>query len=181
MEACAPIGGQAIEIMNEFADRTGLGSHADARRYLWTDAFALLNLLDLYRETGEARYGELAFSLIEQVHAVLGRHRPDDPRTGWLSGLSEAEGALHPTLGGLRIGKPLPERGPDDPFDERLEWDREGQYFHYLIKWMDALARAAVLLGQPRYHRHAVELVEAVFPRFLQRSPSGRPLASAGR
>lgn len=44
---------QAAEMMGEFAARTGLTSEveAEARRYLWTDAFALLNFLDLYRET----------------------------------------------------------------------------------------------------------------------------------
>ena len=50
------------------------------------------------------------------MHHVLGRHRDDDPRRGWISGLSEAEGEAHPTAGGLRIGKPLPERAPGEPF-----------------------------------------------------------------
>jgi hypothetical protein len=88
---------------------------------------------------GEPHYGELALRLVDQVHHVLGRHRPEDPRTGWISGLPEAEGEAHPTRGGLRIGKPLPERSAEGPFDERLEWDRDGQYFHYLTKWMHAL------------------------------------------
>ncbi len=80
-----------------------------------------MNALDLWRETGEDRWREMAKDLVAEVHHVLGRHRPDDPRTGWLSGLGEAEGARHPTLGGLRIGKPLPERRPNEPYDERLE------------------------------------------------------------
>ena len=53
---------------------------------------------------------------------------------------------MFPTLGGLRIGKPLRERAATEFFDDRLEWDRDGQYFHYLTKWMralDQLARAA--------------------------------------
>ena len=166
---------EAISLMSEFAGRTGLASDASAQRYLWTDAFALCNFLDLHRETGDGRYRALAENLIEEVHRVLGRHRPDDPRTGWLSGLPEEEGARHPTYGGLRIGKPLPERGPDEPPDERLEWDRDGQYFHYLTKWMDALCRAALLLEEHRYGRHAAELAKSVFPRFLQSSPSGTP------
>jgi hypothetical protein len=44
---------------------------------------------------------------------------------------------------------------------------------------MDALSRAAVLLDKPRYHVYAVELADAVFPRFLQRSPSGMPVGLA--
>ena len=171
--------GAAAEIMAAFAERTGLTSDAEAERYLWTDAFALMNYLDLFRQTGKTRYRALATALIEQVHGVLGRHRPDDPRTGWLSRLPEAEGERHPTAGGLRIGKPLPERRPGEAYDERLEWDREGQYFHYLTKWMDALARAGRLLDQPRHHAQAVELAEAVFPRFLQASPAGEPVGLA--
>lgn len=44
------------------------------------------------------------------------------------------EGKRHPTMGGLRIGKTLAERGPSEVFDENREWDRDGQYYHYLTK-----------------------------------------------
>jgi len=87
------------------------------RRYLWTDAFAVCNLL------GVGRIDD-ALALIDRVHHVLGRHRADDPRRGWISGLSEADGDAHPTLGGLRIGKPMPERPAGEPPDDQLEWDR---------------------------------------------------------
>ena len=80
--------------------------------------------------------------------------------------LSEEEGREHPTAGGLRIGKPLPERGPDDPYDRQLEWERDGQYFHYLTKWMHALERAAAVTGAARYHRWAAELGAAAYERF---------------
>ncbi|MCF8126715.1 MAG: hypothetical protein K9J51_10890 [Desulfotignum sp.] len=60
-------------------------------------------------------------------------NREDDPRTGGISGLDEKKGKQHPTRGGLRIGKPLNERRSDEPFDQNLEWDRDGQYYHYLI------------------------------------------------
>lgn len=165
---------QAAEnLMSDYAARTGLGSAATSARYLWTDAFALLNALELYRETGAAPWRDLAKTLIADVHDVLGKHRPDDPRTGWLSGLAEADGARHPTQGGLRIGKPLPERGVSDSHDERLEWERDGQYWHYLTKWMDALLRAAAILEEPDYRRQAVELAQAAFPRFLRPDKAG--------
>lgn len=170
---------QAIELMSDFAGRTGLGGGGAPRRYLWTDAFALVNALDLWCETREGRWRDLAIDLIAQVHGVLGRHRPDDSRSGWLSGLGEEEGRRHPTGGGLRIGKYLPERRPGEPQDERLEWDRDGQYWHYLTKWMDALSRAAVVLGEPHYQEHAEELAAAVFPHFLQRSAAGEPIGLA--
>src|SRR5438105_10487508 len=102
----------AAELMLRFAERTGLIGDGPSRRYLWTDAFAVCNFLGLSRATGERRYEELAVTLIDRVHHVLGRHRPDDRRRGWISGLDEREGERHPTRGGLRIGKPLAERQP---------------------------------------------------------------------
>ncbi|MCE7698274.1 MAG: hypothetical protein K8E24_005360 [Methanobacterium paludis] len=58
------------------------------------------------------------------MHHTLGRHRDDDTRNGWISGLDDEKGERHPTKGGLRIGKKLNERKPDEPPSERLEWDR---------------------------------------------------------
>ena len=170
---------RAARLMAAFAERTGLVGGADPRRYLWTDAFALMNVLDLGRETGDDRWHEMAADLVGGVHRVLGRHRTDDTRSGWLSGLDEREGLDHPTAGGLRIGKPLPERRPGEPHDERLEWDRDGQYWHYLTRWMDALSRAAVVLDEPRHQRHAEELAASALPRFLLRTATGRPVGLA--
>jgi len=144
--------------MLAFAERTGLDPDRAPQRYLWTDAFAVCNLLGLARVTGEERYRELALRLIGQVHDVLGRHPPGTARTGWLSELDEQAGAAHPTRGGLRIGKKLPERRPDEPFDEQLEWDRDGQYFHYLTKWMHALDQTARTVRQPVFNVWAREL-----------------------
>lgn len=169
----------AIELMDGFATRTGLNFNSEPRRYLWTDAFAVINYLELHRQTKDELYAKLARRLVDQVHRVLGRHRADDPRSGWLSGLPEDAGAAHPATGGLRIGKPLPERSPEDPPDERLEWDRDGQYFHYLTKWMDALSRASSLQHESHYHRWAAELAHSTFPRFLQVSRSGAPVGLA--
>jgi hypothetical protein len=108
------------------------------------------------------------------VHHVLGRHRADDAlRRGWLSGLGEAEGELHPTRGGLRIGKRLPERPPDAPFDERLEWDRDGQYFHYLTRWMHALDQVARWTREARFNTWARELAEVAHRSFTY-GPPGR-------
>ncbi len=154
------------DIMLNFADDTGLSSSREPRRYLWTDAFAVCNFLELHRRTQEARYLQLARCLVDQVHATLGRHREDDPRTGWISGLPEEEGRHHPTAGGLRIGKPQPERRPHERFDRRQEWDRDGQYYHYLTKWMHALNRVGQVSGEPRYNRWARELASAAHQAF---------------
>src|SRR5437762_3302437 len=79
----------ALELMMSFAERTGLTGDGVSRRYLWTDAFAVCNFLGLARATGEARCRELALRLVDRVHHGLGRHRSDDPRTGWISSLGE--------------------------------------------------------------------------------------------
>ncbi len=125
----------AVQLMAGFAARTGLVGDAPGRRYLWTDAFAVCNWLGLARTTGDASLQELALELVAAVHHTLGRHRLDDPRRGWLGDADEG----NPTRGGLRIGKPLPERAASEAPDERQEWQRDGQYFHYLTRWMHAL------------------------------------------
>jgi len=164
----------AARLLEEFARETGLEPvAATPRRYLWTDAFAVCTYLGLFRATGRPEYRELALRLVGQVHRTLGRHRGDDGRTGWISGLSEEEGTKHPTAGGLRIGKTLPERGPDEPPDERKEWDQDGQYFHYLTKWMHALARAGEATGDPSYIAWAAELARISCARFTYRSGPG--------
>ncbi len=154
------------EIMKAFARRTGLTGNHPPKRYLWTDAFAVCNYLELLHRTGEERYLQMAFTLVDQVHWVLGRHREDDPRRGWISGLDEEAGKRHPTAGGLRIGKKLAERGPEEPYDDQLEWDRDGQYFHYLTKWMHALNQVARVSGRMRYNRWALELARAAHVGF---------------
>jgi hypothetical protein len=153
--------------MKDFAHSTGLTSDEEPKRYLWTDAFAVCNYLGLHTATGEEPFRVLALELVDQVHRILGRHRPDDPREGWISGLSEAAGARHPTAGGLRIGKPAPERWPDERHNPRTEWDRDGQYYHYLTKWMHALSRVWQVTGDETYHGWAVELGEAAHRGFL--------------
>jgi len=162
----------AAALMQAFADNTGLTAEGPGRRYLWTDAFAVCNFLALQRRTGQARYLELALRLVARVHHVLGRHRADDSRTGWLSGLGEQAGEEHPTHGGLRIGKKLAERRPGEPFDEQTEWERDGQYFHYLTRWMHALDLVARSTRQARYNLWARELAEVAHRSFVYGAPA---------
>ena len=165
----------AAQLMSGFARRTGLypESQKEQRRYLWTDAFAVCNFIELFVRTGNEFYRQCATDLIDQVHHVLGRYRADDYRHGWISGLDEEAGKRHPTMGGLRIGKPLRERQAGESVDERLEWDRDGQYFHYLTKWMHALCRVAVISGHPAHAREALELEKLRLRDFARKSASG--------
>ncbi|NNE24281.1 MAG: hypothetical protein HKN11_16905 [Rhizobiales bacterium] len=164
------------EIMESFADATGLCSPtSDPRRYLWTDAFAVCNFLELYRETGAPKYLLFATDLVNQVHETLGKHRRDDPRQGWISGLDAIAGKAHPTRAGLRIGKKLSERKPDEPFDEHLEWERDGQYYHYLTKWAHALCQMATVTGDPVYRLWAAELSQTMHRGFVHAERQGKP------
>ena len=67
------------QLMLEFAGQTGLSPQGKPlRRYLWTDAFAVCNFLELYRRTGDDSFKSLALLLVNQVHEQLGRHREDE-------------------------------------------------------------------------------------------------------
>ena len=158
---------QATELMMQFAERTGLVGDQKQKRYLWTDAFAVCNFLALGME-------DHARALVTRVHHTLARHRDDDARIGWLSGLEGTEAEAHPTRGGLRIGKPMPERETIDPFSEKLEWERDGQYFHYLTKWMHALDVMGRATGEADYHRWAIELAVVAHRRFTYDTRAGK-------
>lgn len=166
----------ASEIMDWFTEDTGVsGGHRQSRRYLWTDAFAVCNFLGLFQHTGQQKYLRLATDLVNQVHETLGKHRSDDLRQGWISGREPLAGKVHPTAGGLRIGKKLGERKPDEPLDEHLEWERDGQYYHYLTKWVHALCQAGAVTGDPVYTLWAVELSKTMHHRFVHQHHAAAP------
>jgi len=155
-------------IMSDYAASTGLtDSSREPRRYLWTDAFAVCNYLELYRQSNEQRFLQLALKLVDQVHQTLGKHRKDSGLSGWLSGLDEEQAQQHPTLGGLRIGKKLNEPQAFEPVDESLHWDQDGQYFHYLTKWMHALNCVSQVTGESMYNQWALELAKVAYSAFV--------------
>ena len=163
----------AVELMTRFAQRTGLESDAPSQRYLWTDAFATCNFLGLSEACSEPRFRQQALQTVERVHGVLGQYRQGDVRHGWLRGPHGAASAGHPTRAGLRIGKPLPERGPGEHADEELEWERDGQYFHYLTRWMHALDQLARATGSPQLNLWARELADTAHRAFTYTTPGG--------
>ncbi len=161
-------------IMLEFAAATGLSelSH-EPRRYLWTDAFAVCNYLQLYSQTGEQSFLRLALTLVDQVHQILGQQRKDSGHSGWLSDLDDEQAQLHPTRGGLRIGKKLNERQVHEPVNETLEWEQDGQYFHYLTKWMHALNRVSQVTDKSIYNQWALELAKVAHAAFTYTPSAG--------
>ncbi|EFN55625.1 hypothetical protein CHLNCDRAFT_133789 [Chlorella variabilis] len=127
-------------------------------RYLWTDAFGVVNYITLAAETGQRVYLDQAAALITAVHDTLGKTRDGKRRLG---GATDAE----PTRGGLRIGKAHGEGHPDG----------DGQYFHYLTKWGFALNRMSLARGDDKYNRWAVQLMEAAHPHFVDGSGGREP------
>ena len=132
----------------------GAGGHRG--RYLWTDAFGVVGLITLFRETSSPLYLQLARRLVAAVHDVLGRERGG--ALARLPGATDAE----PLAGGLRIGK-LDARGADG----------DGQYHHYLTLWMFALNKLALAADDAAYNDLAVQLARAIHPRFVVRGTSG--------
>ncbi|KAK0718349.1 hypothetical protein B0T26DRAFT_646599 [Lasiosphaeria miniovina] len=134
-------------------DNPGAGGHRG--RYLWTDAFGLINFITLSKETASPVYLTLAKRLAVTVHDVLGRTRDGTAR---LPRATDAE----PLKGGLRIGKV-----------EAHGSDGDGQYHHYLTLWMFALNRLALSSGDKKYNQLAVQLAKAVHPHFVLRKGAG--------
>jgi len=128
-------------------DVPGAGGHRG--RYLWTDAFGVINFLTLSKETSSAVYLTLAKRLASTVHDVLGRTRDGNSR---LPLATDAE----PLKGGLRIGK-VNAHGSDG----------DGQYHHYLTLWMFALNRLTLATGEQRYNDLAIQLATAIHPYFV--------------
>jgi hypothetical protein len=166
---------EASALMQRFARRTGLTGGAESRRHLWTDAFAVCNFIGLAEAGIDPKGIDTACRLVDHVHGQLGRYRRDDRRVGPIGGRNEAAFEDAPTGGGLRIGKPLPERRPGQLFDARLEWGRDGQYFHYLTRWMHALERLAEATEDPVYHRWAVALSAVAHDAFVVRDRHDQP------
>ena len=77
--------------------------------YLWTDAFAVCNFLELYHQTDEPEQLQWALELDDQVHQTLGKYHKESNHKGWISGLDDQQACLRPILDSLRIGKILDE------------------------------------------------------------------------
>lgn len=130
-----------------------------SRRYLWSDAFGVCNYISLHDAATEkehkAQLLNQADVLISDVHEELGCYRDSQRRLG-------SSSIAEPTRGGLRIGKE----------DEQ----EDGQYFHYLTKWMFALSRMSIARGDPKYTEWAVQLAETAHRSFVICGLGGRPL-----
>lgn len=118
----------------------GLCHDGYQRRYLWTDAFGVLaytsiaEMYEMNNEKGKANtYHRACDKLINTVHECLGSPRSNAKDDAMKIDPSSTSPTGHV---GLRIGK-LHSRKVTD---YGMEYD--GQYWHYVDKWLLALARA---------------------------------------
>lgn len=73
-----PFESLSTEQAAEWHPTTKSGAHRG--RYLWTDAFGVLNFLTLYKETEDQNYIALADNLFRCVHSILGYDRAGNVR-----------------------------------------------------------------------------------------------------
>jgi hypothetical protein len=116
------------------------------------------NFITLYCETKDSNYLEQADALIKDVHNTLGKDRKLQRRLG-------ASSDEDPLKGGLRIGKVDPEGTSDG----------DGQYFHYLTKWMFCLNRMSIVRKDDKYNNWAIQLAKAVHNAFVKDQDKQRP------
>ena len=50
---------------------------------------------------------------------------------------------------------------------EESEEDGDGQYFHYLTKWMYALYQMSIITNNNKYNEWAIELAQSIFDKFV--------------
>ena len=140
----------------------GLCADGHQRRYLWTDAFAVLafcSIADRYEMEGNREAASLyrvaSNKLINVVHECLGV-----PRSGKAEDAMQKDPQSPTGYVGLRIGKVDSRRVTD----AGMEFD--GQYWHYVDKWLFALERAG-------RSDDAIKIAKSCFPYFFDSSRGG--------
>ena len=149
----------ARDTMLRFAQKTGLAPGSGSPvRYLWTDAYAVCNFLELHRRTNDGNYLKSATDLVGQVHETLAGTVKMTAGKGGSAGCRKRKAVFTLQQAGLRIGKTRPDRRQHVSADADLEWDRDGQYFHDLNKWMHALRQVKNATGDGKMLRGHVSL-----------------------
>lgn len=138
------------------ADEAGLCADGNQRRYLWTDAFGVLaytSLAQYYESQGRLdeaqQYKHAADTLIQVVHKCLGSPRSKKRDDLMTKDTSSPTGHV-----GLRIGKVHSRKVTD------YGMSYDGQYWHYVDKWLLALARSG-------HVTEGILIAKSCFPYFF--------------
>ena len=137
-------------------DEAGLCADGHQRRYLWTDAFGVLayvSIAERYKTEGNLveadKYKRAADTLIKVVHDGLGAPRSNKPEDAMTKDASSPTGHV-----GLRIGKVHSRKVTD------YGMSYDGQYWHYVDKWLLALARSGHI-------NEGIQIAKSCFPYFF--------------
>jgi hypothetical protein len=143
-------------------DEAGLCADGHQRRYLWTDAFGVLcytSIAEHYKAQGNTteaeKYKRAADRLVNVVHACLGSPRSNKPEDRMTMDTSSPTGHV-----GLRIGKLYSRKVTD------YGMTYDGQYWHYVDKWLLALARSG-------HVKEGIEIAKSCFPYFFDPGEDG--------
>lgn len=143
-------------------DEAGLCSDGLQRRYLWTDAFGVLSYVSIAERyklegnSGEAeKYKRAANMLVDVVHQTLGSPRSEKSEDHMTKDASSPTGYV-----GLRIGKVDSRRVTD------YGMSYDGQYWHYVDKWLLALARSG-------HVSEGIQIAKSCFPYFFDDGGDG--------
>jgi len=188
--AGASLGGSRVSWAPAPLPRTEAGRG----RYLWTDAFAVLNFVSAAErraEMGDAGGRDdalaAALALVRAVHETLGQpssrqvpmslsSRAPFALPGASSSSSSSTTTTTTRHVGLRIGKTLAAASSDPGMA------LDGMYFHYHDKWVFALARLADAFGAETsvgaaLATEATSLIKDVHPHWIERDEhTGAPL-----
>jgi hypothetical protein len=157
----------AAALMREFAERTG--DHRHRRRSVLVDRcvrrlqFPALDQVDCARR------------LIEQVHAILGRTVPTMRAPAGSAACRCATAPNIPRAAGCASANRWANAKTDVVARRRTsEWERDGQYFHYLARWMHALDQFSRRTGHADAGRWARELAQTAHRAFTYAPTAGR-------
>ena len=154
------------------ADEAGLCADGIQRRYLWTDAFGVLaytSIADRYKAASgknggdgnelyaskEIQYRKAANVLVDVVHNCLGSPRSSKAMDAMAKDPSSPTGHV-----GLRIGKVTTRQVTD------YGMSYDGQYWHYIDKWLLALARSG-------HVEDGIRIAKSCFPAFFDAEGGG--------
>jgi hypothetical protein len=140
------------------SNEAGLCHDGYQRRYLWTDAFGVLaytSIAEMYEMNHDKEkanmYRHACDKLIRTVHECLGTPRSNTNKDD----VMKIDNTCSPTGHvGLRIGKIHSRKITD----YGMEYD--GQYWHYIDKWLLALARAG-------HVKEGIDIAKSCFPAFF--------------
>ena len=141
------------------SDEAGLCADGHQRRYLWTDAFGVLAYVSLaeqqHDEQNAQKYRQAADKLIHAVHQCLGKPRSNKPEHAMQVDPKSPTGFV-----GLRIGKVHSRQVTD------YGMSYDGMYWHYVDKWLLALARAG-------HTSEGIAIAKSCFSAFFDKGLQG--------